>query len=384
MNLKVLYVAPLVSPRDNPWFSPGRFKKIQQVNDLLSRAGYTLELINTAPFTFDSPNCKVFNLCTARQSLFRYYQLVFNAVKFCLHYKSDSHSLLIWVYNTRLPELIFLIISSLFLSNLRFVIQVEDVAAARSQVSALSRAVDAISAFVFIRYKPIHVFAVSEVVAQKFSQIYKFPLHNISCLPPLLCDNYLNLCKLRTNPFSSNTVNVVYAGGYEAEKGVDDLIAAFLLAIGKGFNATLTLIGSAPTHLLEKYSNNSLIIFKGILSEYDLTLQLLSADVLVNPHRPILNSSHIFPYKTIEMLASGSLPLTTRMPGIDSFGLPPDCFFSGISELSSKLLNSRLIWTNKSAEILNLAENTRKYYSMARFIAMVRPAVIFGGTNPPN
>jgi glycosyltransferase involved in cell wall biosynthesis len=356
-----------VDPCEDPWFSPGRHKKMNQVADLLDSLGYDVTVVNTAPFFFASPKFLVINLCTESHPLLRYLQIIFGSFKLCAKLRAQNSNNVFWFYNTRFPELLCLLFGCINLPRAKIVIQIEDIPAARATKGIISEMLDTISTFIFLSRRPSHVFAVSQVVAYEFSRIYKLIPDDISILPPLLSDHYCEVISARQRPFQRHAVRIVYAGGYEKEKGVEDLIDAFKSSIHAGFISELILIGAAPSLLRSRCANYSNICFMGHLSDNDLYDAYAQADIIVNPHKPILNSSYVFPFKTIEIVASGALPLTTRMPGIDDLGLPIDCFFDDALQLQSKLLTSQCLWRKNEARLLTLSEKIRNDFSFRSF-----------------
>ena len=88
-----------------------------------------------------------------------------------------------------------------------------------------------------------------------------------------------------------------------------------------------------------------------------------TADVVVNPHSTILNPDHVFPFKLIETVASGALPLTTPVPGSEDLGLPAECFFTDVEGLTMKLDNAPFIWKSNRRAIESAAQASRIEYS---------------------
>ena len=276
---------------------------------------------------------------------------------------SEEQPQWLWLYNTRFAEGLVAFALILRMPKLKLVLQLEDMPAARLANSGLRGWLDGISTFLLSRHAH-SVFAVSIPVAQAFNRITRFPLGHISLLPPLLDDSYQDQLAKRTSPFSNSIYTIVYAGGYSSEKGVDDLICAFRQLRPKLYR--LLLLGPIPDKLKASLTGIQDITILGMVPDRILFSSYVNADVIVNPHRPILNSGHIFPFKLIEIMASGSLPLSTAMPGLDSYGLPGECLFSGSTELAAKLSDAPAIWARNRSQLKDLATRVRQRHSVEK------------------
>jgi glycosyltransferase involved in cell wall biosynthesis len=202
---------------------------------------------------------------------------------------------------------------------------------------------------------------VSPVVGQVLQSITLATSAHLTVLPPLLSPEFLLIVDQRSQPFSQRITTILYAGGYGIEKGVTDLIQAFLRLPPDLFS--LQLAGAVPDTLVSSLPSNNRIQILGHLDNSDLYSYYANADVLVSPHRVTQRSSSIFPFKLIEYVASGALPLTTPMPGVELLCLPNDCLFETVDDLASKLLNSRTLWIQHKQSILACSLNLRHSYS---------------------
>jgi glycosyltransferase involved in cell wall biosynthesis len=196
------------------------------------------------------------------------------------------------------------------------------------------------------------VFAVSEQVARAFTHLVQIHYDDITVLPPTLDPHFLQLAQVRNHPFSSPSITIFYAGSFSEEKGVEDLINAFLAVRSSSYK--LLLSGSASESLVQAHRQNASICFLGVVSNQELFSLYTRADIVVNPHRPILNPNHVFPFKLIETVASGALPLTTPVPGAEDLGLPADCFFQDVVSLTRKLENAFSLWSH-NVKIIEMA-----------------------------
>jgi glycosyltransferase involved in cell wall biosynthesis len=102
----------------------------------------------------------------------------------------------------------------------------------------------------------------------------------------------------------------------------------------------------------------------------------VSADVVVNPHRSILNPDHVFPFKLIETFACGALPLTTPVPGVENLGLPEVCIFSGVDELTRLLSSAQSIWIDNRSLIRNLAFRARVNFSFPTIACLIKKNLV--------
>ena len=87
----------------------------------------------------------------------------------------------------------------------------------------------------------------------------------------------------------------------------------------------------------------------------------------LNHNTVISSDALIFPFKTIEILLSGSLPLLTPMPGLKQFKIPSDCFFDDSVSLYHKLLNSKQLYIQNKDSIKKLASHLRTFSDPSSF-----------------
>jgi glycosyltransferase involved in cell wall biosynthesis len=363
--MKIYFVAAVVGQSISSWFSLGRMRKVRQVIAALSDLGYEIELLNIAPFKANlrSPTGILYGvkrLCSTSFAPVRFIQILLSSVSFFLPLRLDTCHSAIWLYNSRLAEAIVALVALHLHPELRLVLQLEDLPSARHENSGLVGILDRISTILLSR-RANHVFAVSKQVANAFSSSIDSCDSKITILPPALDPLFLQLAENRNQPFSSSRCTILYAGSFTEEKGVSDLIEAFLSITS--VNQQLVLAGSAPQHLVDAFANLEQIHFAGIISDESLFELYTSADVVVNPHRLILNSNFVFPFKLIETVASGGLPLTTPMPGVEDFALPDDCIFLDTNELKDKLAHASQLWTKNKLSIQRASGRCRHRYS---------------------
>lgn len=357
----VFYVAAFCTSEDRFWFSPGRARKIDQVLVTLSSLGYRVSGLNIANTFSLQPQPRVHNLCNSRFVPLRYVQLFVNSVLFGLSSIYRDQVAYLWLYNTRSAESIVALALLLVRPRLMVVLQLEDLPSARKANAGISGILDGFFLFLLAK-KASHVFAVSASTALSFSRMVGFAVEKVSILPPSLHPSLIAKARVRSDPFVNDLISILYAGSYSLEKGVCDLIDAFM-TLPASSNFQLLLAGPAPSELKSRCVTNGHIVFTGMLSN-DMLFDLYTCvDVVINPHREVLNPSHIFPFKLVEIVASGALPLTTPVPGYEDFGLPEDCIIRSQADLALKICQSRSIWQSCALRIKAVASTCRLQYS---------------------
>jgi len=357
---RVFFISAYSTFNQQRWYSLGRQRKVEQVWAMLSALGFQVIGLNIAPHHLDSINPSVVSLCHTSFVPLRFLQLAFASACFFLFSTDSNPSSIIWLYNTRVAESIVGIIGSFIRPRFRLVLQLEDLPSARQENHGLQGFIDLFTTRILAR-RAHHFFAVSPNVAESFSCLIRSKYHSIEVLPPALDPQYINLLHSRLEPFAKDDILVLYAGSFGQDKGVTDLIEAFVNLADP--NVRLRLVGSAPKNLIEEYKYSPGIEFTGIVDNQRLFEIYRDADVVVNPHRRILNPAHVFPFKLIEIVASGALPLTTSVPGAEIFDLPSDCFFDTVNDLTQKLVNSREIWCTHKFHLKSVSAACRYRYS---------------------
>ena len=356
----VLFLAPYCFNWNSPWYSPGRSQKILQVETLLASLSFSLFRINTAPDLPPSSPIPLLQLSRITSPHLRLIHSFFSILLFLFQRPFRQVSPILWIYNTRFSEALIAFIILLFIPSIPLYLQVEDLPRARPQNGGLRGLLDLLCLSLLVR-RANHIFVVSQVVSHVLNSSHPTLTSKSSVLPPLLSPGFLLMVEQRSQPFSRTHTTILYAGGYGHEKGVDDLIQAFLKLPDE--NILLQLAGSVPDILVSSFSTNTRIQILGPLKVSELYSYYANADVLVSPHRVTPRSSSIFPFKLIEYVASGALPLTTPMPGVELLCLPKDCLFETVDDLTSKLFSARSLWMEHKHSILACSANIRYSYS---------------------
>lgn len=358
--MRVFYVAAFAKSSNQGWFSLGRQRKVDQVMSMLRGLGHQVIGLNIAPHDADISFPNTLSLCQSKNVLIRYLQIFFSSFRFFYFLSRRHPASILWLYNTRAAESVVAIVCLFLFPSFRLVLQLEDLPSARQENHNLAGWVDGLSTS-FLSRRSSLVFAVSHNVAKEYSRLTATQESLVRILSPALHPTYLEVIDSRLKPFTESQLSILYAGSYQSDKGVLDLIEAFLRLEPGLFR--LYLVGSSPAPLRDMYSGEPDIFFAGVLSDFDLFIHYSKADIIVNPHRPILNSNYVFPFKLVEIFASGALPLSTPVPGIELFSPPKECIFSGVNQLAYALSQSRSIWEANSNKIELIAEQCRVDYS---------------------
>jgi len=356
----IFLVAPFCDQPSHPWHSPGRVHKLSQVEQLLSSFKLKILRFNTAPVRCLPSDYPVIQLAYSISPLVRFFEIIINTLKFLKSTPLVNTSIAIWVYNARVTESIVAFIILLFFTQSHLYLQIEDIPSARSYNSGVLGLFD----WLFLRFLSVRatkILAVSPNVGNFLHDVLHAKLNLISTLPPHLNPSYIELCRHRKQPFSSTPISIMYAGGYGYEKGVQDLLSAFVRLPCDQFN--LKLAGPVTQEIVYQCSFYPNIEILGYLKIHSLYSHYLCSDILVSPHHIIRTDPYIFPFKLIEYASSGSLLFTTPMPGIDQLDLPDICIFKTTFELETKLRASHAIWKENSLFLSLLSESLRTRFS---------------------
>jgi len=365
-NFQALLVAPHCTNSSSKWFSPGRSAKLAQVVTILQQCGYSTVLINTCPVQSNKIHSNQVILSNKISGLSRLFDFICYDLK-RLSIKSPG---LIWVYNSRFPEALVLWRLKKCYPHAVIIIEIEDLPAARKENALWRGWLDWFSTRWLVRKSNI-VTCVSLSAVKVLRQHITIKHNHALVLPPLLSQRYLETVQHRSfSAFSRRYIRVLYAGGYEPEKGVDDLLWAFKHLPSSKYR--LHLVGPSTPNV-RKYALAYPHIFVHGLVNQDRLYDLYShADVVVNPHRAILHGSHVFPFKTIEQAASGALPLLSIQLGANHLDLPQACLFKNREGLLSSLIKCKEIWKSYHHDIDNFAFRMRKNYSLSAVAEQIR------------
>lgn len=365
-DCNVLLVAPYCFDPNSDWFSPGRIQKISQVESLLFSLSLRVLRINTSPTACPPSDTPTLQLTQNLFPLYRLLNSAFSISRFLLAREATYSSPFLWVYNSRLSEALVALLILFFIPKCFVCLQVEDLPNARVQNAGVRGLLDLLCLNLLAR-RANSIFVVSHVVGKSLLKMVRFcgTSPAVQILPPLLNPEFLALADKRTPPFARETTTILYAGGYGSDKGVEDLITAFSCLPAD--HSTLQLVGAIPEAFANLCSTIPGIKLIGHVASFDLYRLYAQADVVVSPHHVSSRSTSIFPFKLIEYVASGALPLTTRMPGIEQLSLPSACIFDSVEQLTSILHMAKEVWMRNSSELSECSVNIRNQYSISAY-----------------
>ena len=367
MNKKlILYFAAFCNSGNFKWHSSGANTKIKQMIDILKNTQDNIYFFNYAPNEKTKLSVRSYDICSSINPIIYRLQILFSFLYIRKIILNRFHKTNLIIYNANLVSFLFYLSSLIFYNQIDLIIQVEDLPGARVDNIGLKGFFDKLI-FKFLLGKSSLVLFASKGMKIQAQKKYKFKgRYNI--FPPTISNQYLDIIASRKEPFKDKIINIMYAGSFNKEKGIEDLIGAFIKSKMK--NHQLNLYGPCPNYLIKKYKKYSSVRFFGVVSYDNLYYAYANCDIVVNPHLRIINNSFIFPCKNIEVLASGALPLISRYSFADdeNFNLPKFCIFDNEYELVSLLKKSEKIWIKEKIKIKKLAENIRNKYSQ-EFIA---------------
>jgi len=353
-----IVVAPFCDDPHHLWFSPGRSSKLRQVEHFLAKCSFNLYRVNTCPLTSDPYSSNTILACTQYNPILRYLELL-RGLPYLLNLFKGKYLSYLWIYNCRFQESLVSLFILLLLRPRKICIEIEDFPLARPQNSGLIGVLDFVS-LAFFSLLASRVYVVNSTVAELMKNCLFCNPSKIRPLYPALTSDYIRSIYRREPPFTSNHVKILYAGGYGIEKGVYALIHAFLHLNNPSYR--LLLAGPAPAGLVQEFCHIPTVVFLGYLPYKLLCEAYASADIIVSPHDVTDRSSHIFPFKLLEIFASGALPLVTPMPGMSIFNIPDCCIFQGQDDLCSKFITAPQIYaSNKELLISNARRLSTKF-----------------------
>ena len=359
MNRKpFIYFGSFCNTNNLRWHSSGANTKIIQTLLILKDLKYEIYFVNFTPKEVSQLCVKTFNITNKFNTLLYRVQILFSYFKLNRFINKKEINLII--YNASFTSLLFFISTKICNIKTKLIIQVEDLPFARKANAGLKGILDYFS-FQFLFRKASHIFFASEGMMNKAKTLYYFSCPK-SLYPPTLSEDYLKLIKKRKEPFSSEIIKVMYAGAFKKEKGVFDLIEAFVKANLENFQ--LNLFGKCNNLDIKKYFGNKSIKFMGLVDSEELYKAYSNSDIIVNPHLKIINNEYIFPCKNIEILASGALPLINKyaLTSFPNANLPDNCVYKTKDDFVNLLKDSRDLWINNRNQIKSLAFEIRSKY----------------------
>ena len=221
MRKRIIYFACHYSASSHRWYSPGGNTKVLQTLRLLEKISEYLIFVNFTPKEKKKIIPNTINICSSFNKLIYSLEILFSFFRIKKFIKRKE-KLIIFVYNPRFTSLLFFISSLLLFRKPLLIVQVEDIPGARKNSLNL---IDNIS-FKILTFFSDHIFFAGKGMLEKFQK--KYPnLSNTSLYPPCLSNEFIEKINKRKYPFGGNIINIIYAGGYNKEKGIYDLLKVF-------------------------------------------------------------------------------------------------------------------------------------------------------------
>lgn len=366
MSKRIIYFACHYSSSNHRWYSSGGNTKVLQTLRLLEKISEYLIFINFTPKESNKIIPNTINICSSFNKLIYSLEILFSFLKIKKFIKTKEE-LIVIVYNPRFTSLLFFISSILFLRRPTLIVQVEDIPGARKNFFDL---IDKIS-FKILSIFANHILFASNGMLKKYQEEYP-RISNISIYPPSLSSEFINKINKRKLPFRGRYVNIIYAGGYNKEKGIFDLLEAFKELNLKNYK--LNVYGYFPNNLKKRYSKNKTIIFHGFVSNKELIKAYSKSDIVVNPHRLIKDNNYIFPCKNIEIFASRAFPIVSEfsVSGFDLLDIKDLCTYKKTIELKKLIKNAPLIWERNFEKFENFSNLILENYSEDKILNSLR------------
>lgn len=368
MYRDLFIISPPIGVPDDPIFSPGRAIKLSLVMKILNSLKLSYYSFFTYPSLSPSRSDSFKSLTYHYFPLFRIPELVFNCIRISILLRRKPTLIDYWTYNTRFSEaLCYFLLSNFCIKRRKLYVQLEDMPQARKENAGIIGMLDFLSTK-YLFSQADCIFTVSPAMSSKLKDMIGKAHTNVILLPPILSQYFCSVTSSRVKPFTSPTIQIVYAGGSGPEKGVSELLAIFTSL--KRPNFRLSLYGRHSRDE-EIYRHHPHIRFMGYVDHNTLCDVYASADVIVNPHKPILSDDAVFPFKLIEILASGALPITSSQFLAESIRLPADCIFTKFDELGPLLEHCEETWKIHSKNLSELSANVREKYSIQAISSIV-------------
>ena len=364
MKKAVAYFVAPYSPIGSEFVNLGAVKKIDALIRILRDLGFTVRLLNSA-----HNECKI-RPSTIRRSSAGGVRLVeitpfslpsrplgkvFNMAFGWAIGRALSKS--VWLYNGYAFECIF----GLAFKNPGFlVMEIEDLPFSRRRGALEIK--NRLDQFLLQKVLPKSnlITCVNTKIAENFASFgaRKFVL-------PGLVSN-ASLVDLVRDPFSGHPYRVGYFGGLNEEKGAGCMLG-LMNVLPRGWQVVVT--GSGPlAHEFYSWAQHSdRLLFEENASDQRVRELMLSCDVLVNPHKPIVDMrSGVFPFKVYEFLSTGRLVITTQLPATPIDFSQAVELFDGTSQSLARILEQgHQLYADKKSAVLEVAQIVNERYSEA-------------------
>ncbi len=357
MNKRIIYFACHYSSSNHKWYSSGGNAKVTQTINLLKEISDDLIFVNFTPKELNKIIPNTINICSSFNKIFYSLEILFSFLSIRKLIRKKE-KLLILVYNPRFTSLLFFLSSLFLFKDSSLIIQVEDIPGARKDSLQFLNKIS----FKILSFFSKHIFFAGKEMLKNFKEENNH-VSNISLYPPFLSTDYLEKISSRKSPFQGNFVNIVYAGGYSKEKGIYDLIDVFKILNIKNYK--LNIYGYFPDNIKRNYLRNKSIIFHGLVKKKELIVAYSECDIIVNPHRAILNNDYISPHKNIEIFASRALPIVSEnsISKSEILEIRNLCTYKNLNELKDLIKKAPIIWAKNSKKFESSSKKFLNNYS---------------------
>ena len=303
-----LYFGRYSSNPSSPWFSLGSNKKVKQTLSIASKYFTNFYFINYTPKENNKIISNEIYICSSLNPIIFNLQILTSLFKLKKNLKLDKVNLNLIIYNADFKSFLFYFSSRIFGLKSKLILQIEDLPNARKSNIGLKGFINKLT-FIILLKEAFFVYFASKGMEEITQLNYQFGKKS-SIYPPSLTNTYLKICSKRRQPFLNKFTKIVYAGSFHDDKGIYELIDAFIQSEIK--NGLLQLYGPINKKIRNIVSKNNSIKLMGVVPIEELYMAYSNCDILVNPHKKVINNSYIFPCKNIEILASGAFPLMSK------------------------------------------------------------------------
>lgn len=140
---------------------------------------------------------------------------------------------------------------------------------------------------------------------------------NLSNKPYIIMEGIVDNKDFNVIDYKNREKIILYAGGLSKRFGVEDLIYAFKSLKDQDIKLYLYGSGELEDFIVKEENNDSRIKYFGSVSNDEVVLNEKNSYILVNPRKKSEEyTKYSFPSKLMEYLLSGTVVLTTKLPGI--------------------------------------------------------------------
>lgn len=173
--------------------------------------------------------------------------------------------------------------------------------------------------------------------------------------PYLVMEGLVDNQSTKINDYNSKEKIILYAGGLSKRFGIEDLVNAFIQIKDKDLRLYLYGSGELETFIKNKSKKDKRIKYFGSRPNKEIVEMEKKSYLLVNPRKIEEYTKFSFPSKIMEYMLSGTVILTTKLPGIPR---EYDKHLFYIKDLKQDILK---ILKMETRELSTVAEEAYKY-----------------------